>query len=45
MLKINKLKLNIKKTKYMVIGPRNHVGEGETVCIDGEKFESVTKIK
>lgn len=41
-LKQNKLKLNIKKTKYMLIGGRKNLGEGYTVNIDGEVIEKVS---
>lgn len=44
-LKQNKLKLNIKKTKYMLIGGRKNLGEGYTVNIDGEVIEKVSNMK
>jgi hypothetical protein len=45
-LKFNKLKLNVNKTKYMML-PRRHVDVGahEALSIDNEQLEEVKRIK
>jgi hypothetical protein len=46
-LKFNKLKLNVNKTKYMIVsGKRTNVGNGTSnLTIDGELVERVSSIK